>query len=79
MPVRAEYLDRGLTPHLLDISKKGLRAKFMKPIFPVSRTVSVSYDKSLLILIVDSDFPVSVLYFLECTEVHVKRILITHR
>ncbi|KAI9508874.1 midasin nuclear AAA ATPase [Russula earlei] len=31
---RADYLDRGLTPHLLDISKKGLRAKFMKPIFP---------------------------------------------
>lgn len=33
---RADYLDRGLTPHLLDISKKGLRAKYMKPIFPVS-------------------------------------------
>jgi hypothetical protein len=32
---RADYLDRGLTPHLLDISKKGLRAKFMKPVFPV--------------------------------------------
>jgi hypothetical protein len=32
---RADYLDRGLTPHLLDISKKGLRAKYMKPIFPV--------------------------------------------
>ncbi|KAF8476639.1 Phosphodiest-domain-containing protein [Russula ochroleuca] len=30
----ADYLDRGLTPHLLDISKKGLRAKFMKPVFP---------------------------------------------
>ncbi|KAI0304302.1 Phosphodiest-domain-containing protein [Multifurca ochricompacta] len=30
----ADYLDRGLTPHLLDISKEGLRAKFMKPIFP---------------------------------------------
>ncbi|KAJ8457194.1 hypothetical protein ONZ45_g18411 [Pleurotus djamor] len=26
--------DRGLTPHLLDISKKGIRAKFMRPIFP---------------------------------------------
>ncbi|KAH8114406.1 Phosphodiest-domain-containing protein [Phellopilus nigrolimitatus] len=34
--LRADYLDRGLTPHLLDISKKGLRAKFMKPIFPPS-------------------------------------------
>ena len=33
---RADYLDRGLTPHLLDISKKGVRAKFMKPVFPVS-------------------------------------------
>jgi hypothetical protein len=33
---RADYLDRGLTPHLLDISKEGLRAKFMKPVFPVS-------------------------------------------
>ncbi|THG95374.1 hypothetical protein EW145_g7971 [Phellinidium pouzarii] len=32
--LRADYLDRGLTPHLLDISKKGLRAKYMKPIFP---------------------------------------------
>lgn len=35
---RADYLDRGLTPHLLDISKKGLRAKAMKPIFPVRTT-----------------------------------------
>ncbi|KAJ3553887.1 hypothetical protein NM688_g3383 [Phlebia brevispora] len=32
--LRASYLDRGLTPHLLDISKKGLRAKSMRPIFP---------------------------------------------
>ncbi|KAI0060321.1 Phosphodiest-domain-containing protein [Artomyces pyxidatus] len=32
--LRADYLDRGLTPHLLDISKQGLRAKYMKPIFP---------------------------------------------
>ncbi|KDQ62542.1 hypothetical protein JAAARDRAFT_122323 [Jaapia argillacea MUCL 33604] len=32
--LRASYLDRGLTPHLLAISKKGLRAKSMKPIFP---------------------------------------------
>ena len=32
---RADYLDRGLTPHLLEVSKKGLRAKFMKPVFPV--------------------------------------------
>nr|GAT49279.1 type I phosphodiesterase nucleotide pyrophosphatase [Mycena chlorophos] len=32
--LRADYLDRGLTPHLLDISKQGLRAKSMIPIFP---------------------------------------------
>ncbi|KAI0076312.1 Phosphodiest-domain-containing protein [Panus rudis PR-1116 ss-1] len=32
--LRADYLDRGLTPHLLAISKKGLRAKSMKPVFP---------------------------------------------
>ncbi|KAI0051055.1 Phosphodiest-domain-containing protein [Auriscalpium vulgare] len=32
--LRADYLERGLTPHLLDISKQGLRAKYMKPIFP---------------------------------------------
>ena len=31
----ADYLDRGFTPHLLDISKQGLRAKFMRPVFPV--------------------------------------------
>ncbi|KAF9644291.1 Phosphodiest-domain-containing protein [Thelephora ganbajun] len=32
--LRADYLDRGFTPHLLDISKQGLRAKFMRPVFP---------------------------------------------
>ncbi|KAG1887655.1 Phosphodiest-domain-containing protein [Suillus subluteus] len=32
--LRADYLDRGLTPHLLDISREGLRAKYMKPVFP---------------------------------------------
>ncbi|KIK69751.1 hypothetical protein GYMLUDRAFT_34140 [Collybiopsis luxurians FD-317 M1] len=32
--LRADYLDRGLTPHLLEISKKGLRAKSMVPVFP---------------------------------------------
>ena len=32
---RADYLDRGLTPHLLAISKDGLRAKSMQPVFPV--------------------------------------------
>jgi hypothetical protein len=37
--LRAEYLERGLTPHLLEISKKGLRAKYMQPVFPVSYSV----------------------------------------
>ncbi|KAF9491782.1 Phosphodiest-domain-containing protein [Pleurotus eryngii] len=32
---RADYLDRGLTPHLRNVSKQGIRAKFMRPIFPV--------------------------------------------
>ncbi|KAI6016235.1 nucleotide pyrophosphatase [Pisolithus marmoratus] len=32
--LRADYLDRGLTPHLLEISKQGIRAEFMKPVFP---------------------------------------------
>ncbi|KAG6827336.1 hypothetical protein H0H92_012185 [Tricholoma furcatifolium] len=32
--LRADYLDRGLTPHLLHISENGLRAKSMKPVFP---------------------------------------------
>ncbi|GJE99017.1 phosphodiesterase domain-containing protein [Phanerochaete sordida] len=32
--LRADYLDRGLTPHLLAIAKKGLRAKSMRPVFP---------------------------------------------
>jgi len=33
--LRADYLDRGLTPHLLDISQEGVRAEYMTPIFPV--------------------------------------------
>jgi hypothetical protein len=45
---RADYLDRGLTPHLLDISKKGVRAKFMKPVFPVS-TLFRSGGTSLIV------------------------------
>ncbi|TBU27147.1 Phosphodiest-domain-containing protein [Dichomitus squalens] len=32
--LRADYLDRNLTPHLLAISKDGLRAKSMQPVFP---------------------------------------------
>ncbi|KAF8512855.1 Phosphodiest-domain-containing protein [Hysterangium stoloniferum] len=32
--LRADYLDRGLTPHLLEISRTGLRAKWMQPVFP---------------------------------------------
>ena len=41
----ASYLDRGLTPHLLDISKQGLRAKYMKPVFPVSSSLHVLYHR----------------------------------
>jgi hypothetical protein len=33
--LRADYLDRGLTPHLLDISQEGVRAKYVTPVFPV--------------------------------------------
>lgn len=33
--VRASYLDRGLTPHLVRLSEKGLKAESMKPVFPV--------------------------------------------
>ncbi|GAA6049243.1 hypothetical protein JCM3770_005902 [Rhodotorula araucariae] len=32
--VRADYLERGLTPHLLNISRKGVRAEYLKPSFP---------------------------------------------
>ncbi|KAJ8593020.1 Phosphodiest-domain-containing protein [Rhizopogon salebrosus TDB-379] len=32
--LRADYLDRGLTPHLLDISQEGVRAKYVTPVFP---------------------------------------------
>lgn len=33
--VRASYLERGLTPHLVRISEKGLKAESMRPVFPV--------------------------------------------
>lgn len=33
---RSDYLLRGLTPHLVSIAKQGIRAEYMKPIFPVS-------------------------------------------
>ncbi|GAA6063297.1 hypothetical protein JCM10212_001416 [Sporobolomyces blumeae] len=32
--MRAEYLERGLTPNLLDTSRKGLRADYLEPVFP---------------------------------------------
>ncbi|CEQ40678.1 SPOSA6832_02317 [Sporobolomyces salmonicolor] len=32
--MRADYLTRGLTPHLLNISRKGVRAEYLKPVFP---------------------------------------------
>jgi hypothetical protein len=57
--LRADYLDRGLTPHLLNISREGLRAKYMKPVFPVripfrlfALVLNISFS-------VDSDVPVS--------------------
>lgn len=34
---RSDYLLRGLTPHLGNISKQGIRAEYLKPVFPVSR------------------------------------------
>ena len=59
-PCRADYLDRGLTPHLLDISKQGLRAKSMKPIFPV-RSFHLFHEFMPLISVLqctDPDLPV---------------------
>lgn len=32
--VRASYLEEGLTPNLLDLSRRGLRAQFLQSIFP---------------------------------------------
>jgi len=55
---RADYLDRGLTPHLLDISKKGLRAKYMKSIFPVSRLLIYVFPAPYPYCCVDIDIPV---------------------
>ena len=45
MSDRADYLDRGFTPHLLAIGKQGPRAKFMRPVLPVctSRVTTARY------------------------------------
>lgn len=32
--VRADYLTRELTPHLVDIAHRGLKAEYLKPVFP---------------------------------------------
>ena len=56
---RADYLDRGLTPHLLDVSKKGLRAKFLKPVFPVSTTPRLAVGCIINSYLTDVDIPVS--------------------
>lgn len=32
--VRASYLEEGLTPHLLQLSRKGLRAQYLQSVFP---------------------------------------------
>lgn len=55
---RADYLDRGLTPHLLDISKEGLRAKSVVPIFPV-RFFNAYPQHKLIKLSSDVDISVS--------------------
>ena len=56
---RADYLDRGLTPHLLDVSKKGLRAKFMKPVFPVSSAPRLAVRYIIDHCLTDIDISVS--------------------
>ena len=53
----ADYLDRKFTPHLLDISKQGLRAKHMKPVFPVGTPLSQYHEA--LTFCPDCDIPVS--------------------
>jgi hypothetical protein len=58
---RADYLDRDLTPHLLNISRQGLRAEFMKPVFPVSSPDR--YGETLLTYPTVIDFPVSNISF----------------
>ncbi|KIK97780.1 hypothetical protein PAXRUDRAFT_760799 [Paxillus rubicundulus Ve08.2h10] len=37
--LRPDYLTRGFTPHLTDISREGIRAEYMKPIFPGSSKI----------------------------------------
>ncbi|KAM0750332.1 Phosphodiest-domain-containing protein [Meredithblackwellia eburnea MCA 4105] len=32
--VRRDYLDKGLTPHLIGAARKGLKAEYLKPVFP---------------------------------------------
>ena len=61
MTGRADYLDRGFTPHLLDISKQGLRAKHMRPVFPVGSTLFSYYG--MLTSCSDCDISVSLLSF----------------
>ncbi|KAI9570579.1 hypothetical protein HD554DRAFT_2083167 [Boletus coccyginus] len=34
--LRSDYLLRGLTPHLGNISKQGIRAEYLKPVFPMT-------------------------------------------
>ena len=49
--VRADYLSKGLTPHLLNISRKGLRSDFLQPVFP-----SLTFVNHWSILCVLRDF-----------------------
>lgn len=61
MSGRVDYLDRGFTPHLLNVGKQGLRAKFMRPVFPVRSRQWSHYE--MLIPFLDIDVPVSSLRF----------------
>lgn len=40
--VQASALEKGLTKHLVDVSRKGLRARFLQPVFPSLTCESLS-------------------------------------
>jgi hypothetical protein len=52
---RSDYLLRGLTPHLTNISKQGIHAEYMKPIFPVSRDGTFQNLFSINLLVENQD------------------------
>jgi hypothetical protein len=53
--LRSDYLLRGLTPHLTNISKQGIHAEYMKPIFPVSRDGTFQNLFSINLLVENQD------------------------